>query len=729
MAVRVSKSTKGDGRADKLTSPFMDTMRKRFKTAWNASSKTRGEMLTDKKFSALDQWPDDIRKQRELDRRPCLTIDRINPAIRQVTNTIRQSRPGIQINPVDSGSDPAVAEVLQGVIRNIESNSDADVAYFTGATDQATCGLGWWRVDLEYLPGLTWEQELRINRIRNTFSVVMDPAANKFDRSDMRYCFVIYDLPKDEVKERYGQDVITTLDTFMGVGGIISASDWAPEGKTRVAEYWYKEKEKETLALVEVTTVGLGGVTTTTRNVLPKAAAQENENVRIVDTREVTYEKVKWALVTGAQILDGNDEKTEGRDWVGLDIPLVPVIGDEIDIEGNVDFRGLVRPSRDPQRMKNYWASAQTEAIALAPRVPYIGAAGQFEGFENMWKEANVRNFPYLEYNPISLAGQLLGAPQRQHFEPAIQAINMAMAQSEYDIEAATGFYKPSLGAPGNETSGAAIVARQQQGTLGASNYPDNLARSIKRTGKILLDLIPKVYGAPRIERILGKNDVPKTIGYYSKSAIGDQQVDLASLQQQYNIEKIYDLSVGRYDVTVSVGPSKETRRQEAVEAMSSVFQAQPELIQLFGDMWFKNMDWPGAREMADRAKLILKSTHPELLPPEDGQEPIPPQVQRQLQQAQQIVQQLQQQNAELQRKLDSRMIESSAQLQMTQMEIQSRETLAKMQAQIDLIKTQLQISADKAQGQLDAEMQVLDMKSRERQAAARKPAQPKGER
>jgi hypothetical protein len=274
----------------------------------------------------------------------------------------------------------------------------------------------------------------------------------------------------------------------------------------------------------------------------------------------------------------------------------------------------LVRNAKDAQRMYNYWVSQEAEMLALAPKAPFIGYGGQFEGYEQQWKTANTNNWPYLEVNPDVTDGQgaVLPLPQRAQPPMASSGLLQAKAGAAEDIKSATGQYNASLGMTSNERSGKAILARQREGDIGTYHYVDNLARAIRHIGRQLVDLIPKIYDTERIARIIGEDGEPSTV---RMNPMQEEPVKRIVDQEGTLIEKIYNPGVGKYDVRVITGPGYATKRQEALESMAQLLQGNPQLWQVAGDLFVKNMDWPGAQDLAKRFK---KTIDPKVLADED---------------------------------------------------------------------------------------------------------------
>jgi hypothetical protein len=662
----------------------------RFKLASDATAGIREAALDDLRFVAGEQWPDDIRNQRAADKRPCLTINKLPQFTHQVLNEERQNRPSIQISPVDDGGDPETAKVLQGLIRHIEVQSGADFAYDTGFEGAVNAGFGAFRVLTEYVDESSFDQQISIKRIRNPWCVYFDPSAQEPDYSDANWCLVIEDMSPEAYRAAF-PDSELAKGPWEALGN--KAPGWVTSKHARIAEYWWIEQAPATLCLIRTER---GDV------VLPKGEVPEGS--LILKERSSTVRQVKWAKINGVEVLDRRD------DYPGRYIPIVPVLGDELDVDGDVRLISLIRHAKDPQRMYNYWASAETEAIALAPRAPFIAAEGQLEGYERMWQEANTRNFPYLVYKPKTLGGSLAPAPQRQAAEPAIQAISHARLMSADDMKSTTGIYDASLGARSNETSGRGILARQRESDVATFHFSDNLARAIRHCGRILLDLIPRIYDTPRVLRIIGADNTPSTVKVNQPTVVD-------------GVERIFDLTAGRYDVTVQVGPSFNTKRQEAVASMSELARAYPPLMQLAGDLIVKNMDWNGADEIAERLEAALP---PELKPQKDGdQKPaIPPEVQQTMQAMGQQHEMLTAKVHELMDTLEGKELELRAEQSMKQAELDSRERIAALQEETKRLIAIGQLSQQEGLQLLRNELEAIKLDMQERMALTAQSAQ-----
>lgn len=690
---------------------FLATARNQFAIVAESESQLRTDQLDDKRFIAGEQWPEYAKAERTCDKRPYLTVNRLPQFKRQITNQARQNRPSIQINPVDDAGDPDTAEVLQGMVRHIEARSHAQVAYDTAVENQVDIGRGWIRLIAEYEAPNSFNQALKIRRVPDPFKVYMDPNAIEAP-FDAMYAFEVEDLDEDTFKRKFPDAKLSSASDFESIGDM--QKYWTPKGTIRVADYFYVEFEKATFLLLsdgqvydeeEAAQKILASQKEAQTQVGMAATALQAPNapqvLTVLDTKQAQRRLVKIAKISGAEIL-------EESEWCGDWIPLVPVVGDEIHLNGRVDYRGMTRDAKDQQRLYNYQVTALVETIADAPKAPWIIAEGQVEPYKKLWQQANMKKFAYLPYKPVTVGGLLVPPPVRNTFEPAIQAIVVAVQQADNDLKATTGFFDASLGERGPEQSGKAILARQKQGEIGSANYIDNLGRALWALGTLLINAIPRVYDAPRVLRIVGSDDSQRTVMVHAGQSDAVPQV------LPPGVDAVYDLSTGRYDVTVGVGTSPGTRRQEAVEMMTQAVQANPNLMAVIGDLYFGSMDWPKAKAIAER----LKRTLPPNLQDENAD--IPPQAQAMIAGLQQQAQELQAALAEAQLELQTRSLDQS-----------TKKEIAAMQAQVDLItllvqnasqrdlQTQKLQAADASQQRTLTAQAVADAQGRQFQADA----------
>lgn len=574
-----------------------------YDSATEAWAENYNNALDDLRFARLgEQWPDQVQRDRELEGRPCLTINRMPSFIRQVVNDSRQNKPSIKVHPADDFADPATAEVMNGLIRNIEYTSNADVAYDTALESAVSAGFGFYRISTDYAHDDSFDMDIRIERVANPFSITFDPSSMEADSSDWNFAFCSETYTHDAFKKKWKGAKATDF----GKGDFDES--WITEDTVRVSEWWTREEvDRKILKLSN------GAVLDESRFLANQELLLASGLSVLSDRMSKTW-KVRQRIITGAEVLEDNE-------WAGRYIPIIPVYGDEIIVEGKRYFLSLIRFAKDPQRMFNYWRTAATELVALAPKAPYVGPVGAFDTDANKWATANNKSHPYIEYD-----GEI--PPQRQPFSgvPA-GALQEAMNASD-DMKSIMGLYDASLGARSNETSGKAILARQREGDVSTFHFIDNLSRSIRHAGRILIDLIPHVYSGERVVRVMGVDGTPENV------QLGQEY------QDKDGIVRMHDLASGKYDLVVDVGPSFTTKREEAAAQMTEMIRAYPQMAPLIGDILAKNMDWPEADEIAKRLKVML----PPQLKEQQGFPPeakaIVDQLTQQLQQMQQAMQQ-----------------------------------------------------------------------------------------
>ena len=579
----------------------LEEIRKRFDIAMESTAQNRQEMLDDIRFARLgDQWPSASKydRARPGKERPMLVVNRLLQFRDRVVNEIRQNTPSIRIRPVNDGADEETSEVLMGIIRHIQDNSNASIAYDTAVEWQVDTGLGFFRVRNDWADDKSFDQEIFIDRIVDPMKVYMDPHAKQPDGSDAEWCIIAEEIPKDEFKRLY-PDVPETNWEAAGNGDM---QGWYTKDSIRIAEYFYIEHSQEEIF--------------------------DEEGMR---SRMSDVKRCMWMKVTGQTVLERGELPTR---W----IPIIPVIGHEVWVQGRRYLSGLVRNAKDAQRLYNYYLSANAENVALAPKAPFIGVAGQFET-DPRWGRANQESLAYLEYDPVSIAGTPAPPPQRSQPPQASSAIMQAVQLAENDIMQSMGIYQPSLGGESNETSGRALLLRQKQSETGNFHYQDNLNRSIRHAGRIVLDMIPKVYDRARVIRILGEDGVPKQVN------IDPNMPQASAYTDNPAVDSIYNPAVGVYDVVCDSGPSYATKRDEAANMMLALTQANPSLFNMIGDLMLKNMDWPGAEEISKRLQAMLP---PQLQPTADGTK-VDPQVIQAQQMMEQMAQQMEEMSQELQ--------------------------------------------------------------------------------
>ncbi len=622
----------GEGVSGMDEAAFLALARRRYDDAINADRENREAGYDDVKFVASEQWPDAIKRARELEGRPCLTVNELPQYVRQVTGDMRLNRPSIKVAPAEDG-DVAAAEVIEGLIRSIEDQSDATRVYVERLEDACRSNMGFMRVTTDYASDEAFDLDLRIRGIQNPFSVIGDPASEDPTWRDARFVFVYDDMPIEEFRAQYPDAATSgfetsTAGTADSEAGRSTMQGWRTADTVRVAEYWVCEYETVTLAL-------LGDGRTVVASDIDGLAGQ---GVAVLKVREARRKKVRQYLISGTEILSGPHE------WPGDRIPIVPVWGECYRVGSRKLRKSLISDAKDAMRMKNFAHSAYVERTAMAPKAPWLVTPKHIEGFEQDWRGLATGNPSVLPYNPDPVSGTI---PQRVAPAPIEAAWVQEMALATDMIKSTTGIYSASLGQQSNETSGKAILARQREGDVGSYVFVDNCLSAVREVGRILVNMIPFVYDAPRTVRIIGPMD--------------EQAV------AQINQPGGPDLTFGKYDVSVQTGPAFSTRRVEAAESMIAFSQAVgPQGAMLIADMIAKNSDWPQADEVAERFKAMSQA----MLPPQGPQPPDPAMVAaEQKMQADMAMKQMDLQAG--QQKMQIEMAKAELEIQKIQMQIQ----------------------------------------------------------
>lgn len=597
--------------------------KKAFERCKDADSHNHITSLEDLRFSKLqEQWPEAIKKQREAENRPVLTIDKTQAFIRQVVNDSRQNKPQIKVRPVDGGADRETADVIAGLIKNIEYTSNADIAYDTAIESAVGGGFGYFRVGMDYAFDDSFDMDLTIERVLNPHSVYGDPNSTSADGSDWDLAFIVDRMPKEAYKRKYGDKMQVSFDD----DAWDEAGDWRDDDTIMVAEYWTREEVKREIVLLS------DGRTFSKEQIESDhdiSIGIEIGALQIVKTRTSKTHKVTQVIMSGVEVLETNE-------WPGRYIPIIPVYGDEFAIEGKRFFRSLIHPAKDAQMMFNFWRTNSTELVALAPRVPYVGPKGAFDHDIDRWNTANTKSHSFLEYSGPT-------PPQRQPLDMGVAAGSLQEAlNASDDMKAIIGMYDASLGARSNETSGKAIMARQREGDVSTFHFIDNLSRAIRQLGRVLIDLIPHVYSAERIIRVIGDDGKEKSVQINQPGPKMDEKGKPVVDEQGQAIMALHDLTAGKYDLTVEAGPSFTTRREEAAAQMTEMIRALPQAAAILGGPLVKSMDWPGAQEIAEKLEALDPTNKPQ----------IPPELQKQIQEGQARLAELEAENQMLKSKV-----------------------------------------------------------------------------
>ena len=611
--------------------PRIDEAKTFLRLANDADTMNRQEALEDLKFVNGDQWPIELQNSRNLESRPVLTINKLDGFCRQVVNQIRQQRPRPKVHGMNSDADEKVAEAIQGVIRHIQANSYADNAYDTAADYAVRMGWGFIRIRTDYVSDDSFDQEIYIEPVDNPFTVYYDINSVMPDGSDAERCLITTMMRKKDFEKEYPG---AEIDSFTQRGTGDSQSEWITKEDIRVAEYFYTVRKK--VKLIQLS----DGSSMFEDEFKKQMDLLTAGGIYPIDERPSVKKTIRWCKLTAIEVLE------EGE-WAGKYLPIIPVYGRHCVIGDKRKKFGMVRHAKDAQRMYNFWQTSITESIALAPKAKWIMAEGQDEGHEMDWAQANIKSFPILRYKQTDIEGRPAPIPQRLQPEPPPTGTMAATAVIDDDIKTLMGIFDPAQLKQGN-ISGKALNGQQQQVDLSNFDFYDNLTKSQCQVARLILDLIPKIYDTERVLRIIGDDGRP----------------DLVTVNEFDATNQVIknNLAVGLYDVVMDTGPGYNSKREAAVDAMTPILAAQPQLIQQIGDLWFRNQDFPGADIIADR----LATLNP--LAQIDKRSDIPPQAQmaiKQLQaQNQQMQQQMQQMGLAMKQRQDIESVKQQAETQ-----------------------------------------------------------------
>ena len=670
---------------------ILEEARSRFKQALDADSDDRDRAKRELEFAwNVDgaQWDDEAKKLRK--NRPMLTENRFPSFIKQAINDIRQSRPAGRVLPVDDQADKYTAHIQEGLIRNIEANSRADMAYDNAAQYAGYCGRGYWKITTKYVED-SFDQDIFIVPIKNPFSIFDDPSCQLPDKSDRKFLFEADWVENDEFKHEEGEEPTTFSEAQESLGD--DAAQWFDDTKTLVANYWRVRCEYEPLYqmsdgavvkdaeayVAEWRQKNVMMVSAMASQLEQQAMSGDPGQVQVppmppiqaptvVQSRKQERKVVEWFRLTGTKVYK------KGK-WSGQFVPYAYVGGDEISIDNKNHTKGMTEDAQDLAKANNYVLSAQMESIALSPKIPFIGPKGAFKTDAQKWNTANQQSYSYIEYDgatPPTRADQVM-------VQPELASVKAGLVDG---MRSTIGLMGASLGDKGPEVAWRAIAARKSEGDTAIFHFMDNLVRAVRYSCMCIIDLIPKVYDTKRVVRIINPDSKPMNV------AVQQMFVDETGQMRQVDFAK------GKYDVTVSAGPAFETQRQQTAATLVDLSNRNPALFGAAGDIVVKALAMPQAEELAERLK---RTVPPHIL----GEGPS--------QQEQQLQQQIQQ--------MQQALAEQATNLQLLQSE------LAKQQAtlagkQVDYNTKVAQLESEVVQSRIDQETARLELAKKEAELA-----------
>ncbi len=564
---------------------------------WEATCRALGR--EDEKFGNADsdngwQWPTTLKGERESENLPCLTINKTRQHCLQIINDARDHEDSVQIRPVGGGATFDAAQVYEGLVRHIEYISNATQAYDTATWHQVFSGIGYWRVVTDYVNEDSFDQDIFIRRIPNPLSVYLDPDIKEYDGSDARRAIIFEDVPRKSAEEQGLVEEDTVSTNALG-----SYDAWNSKESVRVAEYFRRsDKPDELIELPPEVAQQIGRASVRKSELPAELLAQLPDTLR---RRKITSPEIEWFKIVG-------DEIKARKPWPGRYIPIVRCVGEETVIDGQLDRKGHVRALKDPQRMYNYNSSASVQYGALQSKSPWLADIRAIGPHMRYWEAANIATAAVLPYSKVNDDGTENDKPTRIEPPSAAPVFLQGMKIAQEEMMLVSGQYQAVMGSPSNETSGKAINARQRQGDNATGHYLQHRATAIRFTGKIIIDLVPKIYDTARVQQIIARDGTRKSIQINPAAKVAHQPQGDENEQDTDDeaISAIFNPKVGQYDVMADVGPSYATSRQEAFNAFSQIIAHNPDLVHIAGDLMFKAADFPGADEIAERLRAMV---------------------------------------------------------------------------------------------------------------------------
>lgn len=627
-------------------------------------------------YSPGNQWPDDVRNTRTQWGELCLEFNQLKQFVAQVVNDQRQNRPGVRFHPASGDASKEVAEIMQGLTRSIENDSNAEAVYDNAFQSAVVGGRGAWRICSEYADDDSFNQKLCIKPIKDMLSVYASLDYQQPDGSDRNKVIVTEAFSKSDFEAKYPDAEPLSWDTL--------ESCWSGASeRVIVADYYRRVCKKRTMVLMSDGAKGF-------KDEMPTPP----EGITIVKEREVEDYKVEWFTIAGGQQILAR------YDWPGPIIPVVIVPGEEMILDGKRVYQGLTRHARDSQSMLNFGMTQQAIHLSLTPKAPWLIAEGQDEGYKDMWKNANTKNWSALVYKPTTIEGMVVAPPSRT--QPSLPDAgwdrwcqNMIMM-----IKSTIGMYENSLGQKGQEQSGKAIIAREKQGDTATFNFVDNLARGIAMTGRIFQYAFPVYYDTEQMVQVINPDDTRKMVMINQVTPDPDNPAQAI---------KNNDITVGKYAVTSAAGPSYATKRQETSESLMALVQAFPPAAQVAGDLIVKSLDVADADVIADRLKFMLP---PQIQQAEaakkEGKAPPDPEMMQQIQQKDEQLQHAVETMGEMDKQIKELKSGAQEKLQAAQVDSDVKIQQSQLDAETTLKKAHMESITKIEIAKIDAETAIL---------------------
>lgn len=523
--------------------------RDRWEQASTYWSKYFARVQEEMAFLSGKQWSDAARQQREMDGRPCLTLNKIANYIRNLNTRNREAIFELKVENSD-----VINQLLQNVVKGSNLTTHCDVASYT----QIATGLSYLRVFSEYASPTAFNQNVKVEAIPDVTSVFYDPSARGFLFDDADYCFIISQITKDEYANLFEKEVSYFSDFKNPF--VLS------KNKTMVAEYYYREWKKATIR--KYVNPQTGEIKISDKN------EELDETWVLVNSKKTRIPVIKHCLFDGTDFYEETTLPNISR------IPVIPVVGEDAWINKQREFNGAVRNSMDAQKLTNYAISLSLEMSELQTHAPVIVEDTSITGYEDVWRDSNIRNYAYL---PVRKGAQM--APQRLSVTTDISSLMSIKADANSDIQQIFGVFDTQLGDQSNEVSGVAINARNEAAAKSTYVYKDNLIKSIKEVGRTIYEMLPTYYNGRSIDV-----DTP--------SGKKTMTVQINPLDEQFTDE------LGTIEVVET--SSSSSIKHEVNKQLLQLSQAIPSAAPLLVDFIIKNTDVPNKDELIERVSSLI---------------------------------------------------------------------------------------------------------------------------
>ncbi len=535
-----------------------------------------------------EQYTDfEINEKQEMNRLT-LTFNKLPQFVNKVTGAQRSTVHTIQVSPATStlaageedletlnDKKKKVSEALSDMVREIEYASNARAWYKMSFRHALEGGFGYLRVLTEYQED-SFDLNIRIKGIRDRWSVLVDPYCQEPDMSDMNYCFINESMTKREFEIRYPGKSYEAMPGAQLAG---LSSYWETEDMVTVSEYFRREPFKQTLAL------GTDGMTYIWDDINdPEILTQMAVNgIEITDFREQDSYKVIWCKISQGDMLE------EDIEFPTTTIPVIPVLGRQYDFRDKRRFRGLIDDAIDAQIAQNKMKSSAVERIDSSPINPFVATDKAIEGYESQWAEANSVKYSTLVYRkgeerPMREAGATMPTAELQTAQTL-----------DEDMKSSIGIFNASLGAKSNEISGVAIQERQQEADVGTFEFIDNYNDAIRRTGLLVVELIPSIYDTNRLITLRNAEGDTETVELNRSGQGAD------GLPRSTN-----KIKKGRRSVEISSGQSYETKAKENASQILELMKVAPQVAEVGADLLVKNLDFAESDVLAERLERTI---------------------------------------------------------------------------------------------------------------------------